>query len=216
MIKTYLENLRNKTGFTPKNILDIGANVGNFTRFCKYLWPLSKVYMFEGNNECISELIQINEPFYSVLLSDEDNKVLTFYKTKLCNTCTGNSVYKENTSAYSDENLIEENKTSITLDTIFKNNNIIFDFAKLDTQGSELDIIKGGLKTLSNCKYILIEVSLKYYNEGIPLKNDVINFMKEIGYNKYEIVEQHIWESSEKLFDIRNGEVFQEDIIFFK
>jgi FkbM family methyltransferase len=215
MIHDHLERLRNK-GFHPSNILDIGANNGNFTRFCKYLWPLSRVHMIEANSECIPNLIQLNEPFYHQLLGSEDNRVINFYKTRVSNTCTGNSVYRENTCAYSDENLIVETKSLITLDTLFKDKNVRFDFAKLDTQGSELDIMKGGTKTLSTCKYILLEVSLKYYNEGIPLKDEVVNHMKDFGYEGFEVIEQHIWESPEKVKDIKNGEVFQEDIMFIK
>jgi FkbM family methyltransferase len=214
MINKYLQKLSNK--FAPKNILDIGANVGEFTRYCKQYWPLSTSYMIEGNEECIPYLIQVNQPYFIKLLGDQDNKEVTFYKSKVSNICTGNSIYKENTSAYNDINLIKETKQLITLDTLFKDKNIKFDFAKLDTQGSELDILKGGLKTLSTCKYILIEVSLKYYNEGIPLKEDIQNFMKEIGYNNQEVIEQHIWQSTEKVEDIKYGDVFQEDIIFSK
>jgi hypothetical protein len=62
----------------------------------------------------------------------------------------------------------------------------------------------------------LIEVSIKYYNEGIPLKDDIINFMKDFSYNKYEVLDKHIWEQTEPVGDIKIGDVFQEDIIFFK
>ena len=216
MMCTYLTYLRDNKHFFPKTILDVGANVGNFTKTCKIIWPLSKFIMVEGNKECAFPLSMIGQTYYIELLGEEDGKKVIFYKTTVSPTNTGNSIYKENTLIYSDEKLIKEERKLIKLDTLLKDSTLMIDFAKLDTQGSELDIIKGGIKTLKNCKYILIEVSLKYYNEGIPLKHDIVNFMSSIGFSANEIVEQHIWASSEQVSDIKIGEVFQEDIMFFK
>jgi len=217
MIFDYLINLMNK-GFTPRNILDIGANFGNFSMRCKQtLWLFSNYYLIEANEECKFRLSMTGFPniFYN-LLGSEDDKIVTFYKTKDAYACTGNSYYREKTKHYADDKVIMVNKKMITLDTLFKDKNVKFDFAKLDTQGSELDIIKGGLKTLTTCKYLLLEVSTKYYNEGIPLKNEIVNFMKDIEYNKYEVIDQHMWEQIEPVGNINMGDIFQEDIIFYK
>ena len=214
MISDYLEKLRNK-GFFPNNILDIGANVGNFTKMCKRIWPLSKSVMIEGNKNCTFELSLIGDPFYINLLGDEDNKTVTFYKSKVSDKCTGNSIYRENTDAYNDENVIMTTETLITLDTLLKHTGIKPEFAKLDTQGSELDILKGGHEVLKECKYILLEVSLKYYNEGIHLKEEVVNFMQSYGYNNYEVIEDHIADSN-SMFGIKKGDIFQQDIMFIR
>ena len=95
---TYLENLRNK-GFMPKNVLDIGANFGNFSMQCKgQVWPfLTNFYLIEANEECKSRLMFCGFPYFFNLLGDEDGKTVTFYKTKDAFACTGNSYYKENT-----------------------------------------------------------------------------------------------------------------------
>jgi len=216
MINKYLTDLRNTKKFFPQTILDIGANVGNFTMMCKTIWPLSNSILIEGTKECAFRLAFIGDPFYIELLGDEDGKKVTFYKTKISDTNTGNSIYKENSVHYNDEKVITEERKLVKLDTLLKNFQRPIDFAKLDTQGSELDILKGGVKTLSKCKYILIEVSLKYYNEGIPLKADIVNFMSSMGYNNKEIVQQHIWQSIEKIGDIKMGDIYQEDIMFIK
>ena len=216
MIFDKLTNLMQK-GFVPKNILDIGANYGNFSTHCKRdLWMFSNYYLIEPNEECKFQLLTTGFPVFFELLGDEDGKEVTFYKAKGLPGCTGNSYYREKTIHYNDENVLRETKKMITLDTLFKNKDIKFDFAKLDTQGSELDILRGGMKTLETCKFILIEVSLKYYNEGIPLKDEIINFMKDFAYNNYEVVEQHVWQQTEPVGDINLGDIFQEDIIFWK
>jgi FkbM family methyltransferase len=217
MMFEYLAGLTGK-GFIPKNVLDIGANFGNFSARCKAeIWPvLTNFYLIEANEECRFNLMMTGFPIFINLLSDVDEKIIPFYKTKDVMGCTGNSTYREKTIHYTDDHVVIVNKKTITLDTLFKDKNIKFDFAKLDTQGSELDILKGGRKTLSTCKYILIEVSLKYYNEGVPLKDDIIKFMKEFSFNKYDIVEQTFWQAAEPLGDIHHGDLYQEDIMFYK
>lgn len=216
MIFEYLSKLRDH-GFFPSNVLDIGANKGIFSLQCRKIWPFTtEFHLVEADEDNQFNLLSAGFPIYNSLLGDKDGKIVTFYKTKDSIGCTGNSYYREKTKHYSEERVIKINKKMITLDTLFKDKGIVFDFAKLDTQGSELDILKGGKKTLSTCKYILIEVSLKYYNEGIPLKNDIINFMKDFSYNNYEVLEKHVWEQQESMGDIKLGDIFQEDIIFYK
>ena len=216
MINKYLKDLRNQKNFFPRTILDIGANVGNFTRQCKQIWPLTNSIMIEGTRECSFALSTIGEEFYIELLGDEDGKKVTFYKTKVSDTNTGNSIYKENSVHYNDEKVIKEQRRLVKLDSLLGNFPGVIDFAKIDTQGSELNILKGGTKILSKCKYILVEVSLKYYNEGIPLKNEIVNFMSLMGYNNREVVETHVWNSAEVVDDIKMGDIYQEDIMFIK
>jgi len=216
MIQQYLTKLRDTKRFSPNLILDIGANLGNFTRTTQSIWPLSNSIMVEGTKECTFRLSSVGQPFHIELLGDEDGKEVTFYKTHYSATNTGNSIYRENTSTYNDERVILEKRKLITLDTLLKNEYRKIDFAKLDTQGSELNILKGGVKTLSTCKYILIEVSLKYYNEGVPLKEDIVNFMSSMGYNNIDVVEEHIWSSNEIVGDIKIGDIYQQDLIFSK
>lgn len=216
MIFDYLSKLQSR-GFFPKNVLDIGANVGNFSLQCKQLWPIfTNFYLIEPNEECKFNLSMTRFNVFMELLGDEDGKEVIFYKTRDFVKGTGNSMYKENTVHYTPGHVIEEKRKLTTLDTLFKDKNVKFDFAKLDTQGSELDILKGGNKTLSTCKYILIEVSLKHYNEGIPLKDDIIEYMKSIGFVNYEVIESHVWDQVKGVADINFGDVFQEDIIFTK
>jgi len=145
-------------------------------------------------------------------LGEEDEKEIEFYLTKENDVCTGNSVYLEKTKHYSEENLIIEKRITKKLDTIF--NDIKFDLIKMDTQGSELDILKGGLETIKNSKYILIETSIKEYNKDAPLEHEIIGFMKNNGFPNYIELEKHVWPVEGGLFE--KGEVFQRDLMFVK
>ena len=204
-----------KMDFEPKNVLDIGAHIGNFTQMCRKVWPLADYYLIEGNEACEPALRYLGEPYFIVLLGDQDGRSVTYYKTTHNVLNTGNSIYRERTPYYSDEKLISEARVLTTLDTLFLGKGIRFDFAKIDTQGSELDILRGGVETLKNCKFMLLEVSLKEYNEGTPLKDEALGFMRDYGYSKFTVIEQHTWTGGVSTY-LSPNEIFQEDIIFEK
>jgi hypothetical protein len=43
--------------------------------------------------------------------------------------------------------------------------------------------IKGGLKTVQNCSYLIMEVPTLQYNEGSPLFDEIIEYMNNIPYS---------------------------------
>ena len=195
-------NLRAITNyFYPYRILDIGANVGQFHKECKATFNDSYIFSIEASAECESSLQQITENYYIGLLA-KDNTDYTFYSRKNDPTCTGNSMYKELTQFYSDDQLDIIKKKGIKLDDLFESDSE-FDLIKIDTQGSELDIIEGGLNLCNKAKGILLEVSLTQYNENAPLYDDVINYMTSHGFIKTEILDE-----------ARNHGSHQQDILF--
>lgn len=195
-------NLRAITNyFYPYRILDIGANVGQFHKECKAIFNDSYIFSIEASVECESSLKQITENYYIGLLA-KDNTDYTFYSRKNDPTCTGNSIYKELTQFYSDDQLDIIKKKGIKLDDLFESDSE-FDLIKIDTQGSELDIIEGGINLCKKTKGILLEVSLTQYNENAPLYDDVISYMESIGFKKTEILDE-----------ARNHGSHQQDVLF--
>jgi FkbM family methyltransferase len=205
-------NVLKENGFTPNKILDIGANIGEFTMICKNIWPGSKSTMIEANKKCESTLEGLNETYFIELLGENDDDEITFYLTKDNELCTGNSVYLEKTEHYSEERVIEEKRKTKKLDTMFSDES--FDLIKIDTQGSELDILKGGTELIKESKYILIETSVKEYNIGAPLEDEIIKFMEDNGYGNYDVLDTHTWPVEHGPFN--EGEIFQRDILFYK
>ena len=195
-------NLRAITNyFYPYRILDIGANVGQFHKECKAIFNDSYIFSIEASAECELPLQQITENYYIGLLA-KDNTDYTFYSRKNDPTCTGNSMYKELTQFYSDDQLDIIKKKGIKLDDLFESDSE-FDLIKIDTQGSELDIIEGGLNLCNKAKGILLEVSLTQYNENAPLYDEVIDYMTSHGFIKTEILDE-----------ARNHGSYQQDILF--
>lgn len=183
------------------SVLDIGAHFGEFTKEMMNQIPDASFHMIEANPECEQRLQLIGVPYDIELLSDGKSEV-TYYMNKNDLTSTGNSYYREATHHFSNDNLIQMNRATKTLDSIFENKT--FDLIKIDTQGSEIDILKGGLNLAKNAKYILLECSIIEYNIGAPLLGEVKSFMEEIGYDFFKVIEDHVID----------GELVQQDILF--
>ena len=57
----------------------------------------------------------------------------------------------------------------------------------MDVQGSELDIIKGGLDIIKNTIFLLLELQTQEYNKGAPRIEEVISFLKDINFEFIDI-----------------------------
>jgi len=174
-----------KKYFEPKSILDIGANVGQFYNEIKNIFPNSYYYLVEGSESCEVVLETLNVDYSICLLSDSEKEV-DFYIRKNEPRCTGNSIYRENTSFYDDDQIIIEKKQTKTLSNLL--NNQTFDLIKIDVQGSEIDIINGGLDIIKEAKGILMEVSLMEYNQNAPTKEFVYEYMDNLGFKPVELI----------------------------
>ena len=166
--------------------------------------------MLEGNENCEKYLENLPFSHCIVLLSDS-NKEVTLHLNPKNPTCTGTSYLRENTKYY--DNSIKVKKQTYTLDEVTEEVGKSFDLIKIDTQGSELDIIRGGLNTVQKSSYVIMEVSILQYNEGSPLFDEVIEYMSSIGFINHEIIGENIW-MDEDTDNLKKGDLFQVDVIF--
>lgn len=197
-----------KKNVNPKSILDIGANVGQFATMIAKVFPEATIECVEGNIECTKLLKELDfvKAVHENYLSDTV-KTVPFYKRKEYPTATGNSMYKELTPFYSPVELEVEHVTTSTLNELFSTEQS-FDLIKIDTQGSELDILKGGKELVSKAKAVLLEVAVEVYNEGAPFYRDVDKYMKQEGFTESEVVAENIHPLS--------STVVQYDVLYYK
>jgi len=184
-------NIIREKGYYPDTILDIGAHHGNWTNGMKGLYPDSKYYLFEGID--YFELKQFNNDpnvnVYNVLLNDKKEQV-KWYQMKN----TGDSIFREKTHHFVNCEIID--REAIDLDTLILQNNILQEskniLIKIDCQGAEIPILKGGTSILEKTDFIILEIPLfGQYNEGVPNFLEHISFMDKIGFKIYDIVDTH-------------------------
>jgi FkbM family methyltransferase len=174
-----------KKYFYPTKVLDIGANVGQFYHECLKIFPESYYFLIDGNDKCEQALKNLKVDYKISMLSNI-NKEVDFYVRKYEPLCTGNSIYRENTTFFDDDQILIQKILTETLDDLFTNEK--FDLIKIDVQGSELDIMKGGINLITKSKGVILEISLVEYNFNSPKKEEVYNFMESLGFYPVELI----------------------------
>tara|TARA_R100001377_G_C3192705_1_gene111280 strand:- start:88 stop:747 length:660 start_codon:yes stop_codon:yes gene_type:complete len=200
-----LEEIRDM-GINPTSVLDVGAHTGQFYGWTKRVWPYSVVWMIEANHLHTTTLSNLtkgkNDEFLIAALGDEEREV-TFYTRSDKPHTEGNSYYEE-VNYWDIQHLVQKNKMTLQrLDDLFTDETT-FDIIKLDTQGSELDILKGGENLCKRASIIILEVAYLEYNKGAPNSDEVINFMKDYGFEEKMSIGEHY-----------DGEkIIQKDLVF--
>jgi FkbM family methyltransferase len=179
-------NILVNNGYKFDSILDVGAHAGKFTFGCKKFYPNAYYYMIDGN-PITEQYVSKSGIDYKIAYLSDTVKETVVYKTKHNSFNTGDSLYRENTRYYNDESVIKQNIKTTTLDEIFKNEKT-FNFIKIDSQGSEMDIINGGLEMCKRADVFLLEASVYPYNTGAPMLNMLQPFMAELGFPFTKIV----------------------------
>lgn len=188
-------------------VYDIGANDGRWTKdhgrkYC----PGAHFYQFEANPNCVFKHKGQDITRNVIVLSDVDDKEVKFYTADSSSKeDTGYSYYQENSLDYSrGYHTIYKTKK---LDTFAKENKMRMpNIVKIDTQGSEVDILRGGAETLSHAYAIHCEVPIIEYNTGAPGIGDYLKEFRKLGFLATGV--EHV--------AIRWGIVQQIDMTFMK
>lgn len=172
-------------GFMPKTVIDVGAYRGEWTRSASRYFPNSKFHMIEAQEDKEPALramgVELNgrAALSICLLGAEPREASVFYQQE-----SGSSALSEMTNF--PRKAIE--LPMRTLDWVVEQNHLEGPyFLKLDVQGYELEVLKGGLKTLAQSEAVLLETSLLEYNNGAPLFHEVISYMVGKGFVMYDL-----------------------------
>ena len=172
----YLQQLK-RAGVEPKVIYDIGANLLFWTNEAKRLWPNAQYILFDALKSV--EFLFTDYYYHIGVLSDVDGKQVKFYQDDI-NT-GGSSYYREVGNYFPPDRFVT--LTTNTLDTVVEQYGFPPpDLVKIDVQGSEIDILKGAVKTLRNAKDLIVELQHECYNEGAPLAAESVPFIESMGW----------------------------------
>lgn len=179
-----------KLGIEFFNVLDVGSNAGNWARSIKQnCLKNSTFYLIEPNGNYLNLLSKIGNVF-QVVLSDNEKEVDFFSIGG-----TGDSYFKEKTFHYKD--ILPQKIHTTTLDLLPLPR---IDLIKIDTQGSEIDILRG----YKNCeaKAIILEIPISEYNHGAPKFSEYIDFMQSIDYIPVKLIDEHYIDFELKQLDL--------------
>ena len=186
MIVDYLKYIISKK-MKIKTVYDVGAHNGEWSTAVQNLaLPNSKFILFEANPMHEESLSESGFDFFNgTALSKPGVKSVEFF---LGPGGHGDSYYKENTKFFDKCESIT--LPAITLDSVIKKENLPKpDFIKLDTQGSELDILNGAKSIFDTVKLIYVEIPILSYNKGAPTFQEYIDFFKSKNFVPIDIVD---------------------------
>lgn len=187
-LKNTLLMLKRK-GYSPKLAIDVGAFEGEWTTLWKELFPACEIVMIEplkSKHEALGKLCSDHGQSVTLVTSvaaATDGAAVTFHEME-----QGSSVYREQGARAAQR---AEHET-VTIDTIMKSSGAAgrLDMLKLDTQGYELEVLRGTARTLPETTFVLAEVSLIPINEGCPLINEFLDFMAARGFRVFDVCGQ--------------------------
>ena len=201
----YLEN--SLISFNLETVYDIGASDGSFTNnISQYLHKDTKYHLFEPYEYPEIE-VDVDHQWHRVYLSDSARKVNFYINDEFH---TGNSYYKEDTVAFDEIEPVEV--ITVSLDKYVAENNLTLpDLIKIDTQGSELDILKGAEYCLKNASVLILELPLIPYNIGSPGMVEILEYLRIKRFVPFTVIQEH-----QILDDSINIAMAQVDIAFVK
>lgn len=186
----------------PFLVWDVGAHNGSWSESARWVLARgSKVFAFEANIAHQNELVRKRIDHKIALLGSQDGEIVEFFASE--NGGTGDSVFRESSAHYSDAS--PQRLEVRTLSALAQEGNLgCPDFIKLDTQGSELEVLKGYKDQLGGVSWLYLELPISDYNIGAPTLAEVVGWLKDYDFVPRELLEIHKIE----------GVVVQVDMLF--
>ena len=178
-------------------IFDIGANVGEWSKYVLSIKNDTKLHCFEPSKYIFSQLLNKNFPSNVIcnnfgLGSKEKTGTLHLF----AENPSMSSIYKRKGIDFTKAG--QQTKTeNITLDTIdnycLKNKIERVDFVKIDVEGHELEVLKGARQMMKEgrIKLIQFEYGGCYIDARIFLK-DIFEYFQDMNYEFYKIYPKKI------------------------
>lgn len=157
-------------------IFDVGANEGQSIKRFTSLFSRSTIHSFEPIEDCYKKIIKIfnnKNIFINNIALGEKECERIFFINKNSYTSSFLRINNEYNELVNFDRVQKSQKKKITtLDKYVQLNKIDkIDILKIDTQGYELNVLKGAKKSLNNIiKFIEIEITIAdYYNNKINI-----------------------------------------------
>ena len=180
-------------------IFDVGAHHGKVSRIYLDLMKQSHIYAFEpykdSFNVLVNNSIDTNIHSFNVAVGEENKKVELFVNI----SSPTNSIFPthdDSTMTWEGNYCITKDKVCvdmITIDKFVEDNNIkIIDILKIDTQGTEFNVIKGAQKTIreNKIKLVYTEIITMPTYVGQKYLDEILEIFRLNDFYLYNIYDQ--------------------------
>jgi FkbM family methyltransferase len=195
-------------------VLDIGANEGQFAAQIRLLLPDAFIHSFEPVSDCHRKLSErmYDDARFAVLpiaLGDENAETIIYQNdfSQASSLLPTSALVQE---AYPFAARTAAHNISVSrLDDVARGlslrDNILI---KIDVQGFEDRVIRGGPLTIKRATVVILEVSFEILYEGQWLFADIYDAMRDLGFSYFGSLDQNLHPS--------DGRVLQANAIFMR
>lgn len=184
------------------DIFDVGANTGRAARLITGLFPNSRLWSFEPCKESYDELCRSQDlahvkAFNCAVGATDGDAILNKFNGSELNSILDRT---DDADKYIDPTSIQKSGTENVkvrrLDTIAKEKGIsTISFLKIDTQGFDLEVLKGASELLATGSIGLIQVEVNFapLYQDQPAFSELLNYLNGYHYGLvglYEAIRQ--------------------------
>jgi len=176
-----------KIGVEINTVIDVGAAHGEWSRECATVLPAARYVLFEPLSEYEPDL---KSAVAGLARAECHNvglgAVAGERQINVHPDLVGSSFYLEHED--SDVNGIPRTVRVDTLDEVCERRTLAPPYLlKVDVQGAELDVLRGGTRMLAGCELIILETSFFDFYDNQTTVAEVIGFMRHSGFVLYDI-----------------------------
>ena len=177
-----------KQAFSIKTIIDIGANNGDYAEFLSHYFDVKQTYVFEPLPSCIKDLedkqnrIQ-NFTFFNVALSDQTSQQ-SFFQNDYGPASSLLEISEDSKAEFPQTAQAQKITINVArLDDLLCADDLESDILiKIDVQGLEDKVIRGGWETFARATCVVIEMSFVPMYTKQLLFGEVHQMLTDLGY----------------------------------
>lgn len=171
-----------------RTIFDVGANVGKKTRIYRKLFPEATIYCFEptpGPFEKLSQWAATQSGKVAAMnlaLSSMPGNATVYWNLEH----SGGSSLRQpgaNSGGPGSENIRKVEAKVETLDRVAEKLDLRDEiFVKIDVEGHDLEVIRGGTELLRRASAVIVEIAIVDAPDGRPTFGEFVQLLGELGY----------------------------------
>lgn len=175
-------------------IIDIGAAGGETTSIFAKAFPYSQIYAYEPIQSTFDLLRKKTASYLNVHIFckaigyNKGNKQMNIAERITCSSLF--EMEKNISNKFFAQNIKNVGTNSIEIDTLDASlpDNCNVNLIKMDVQGYELEILKGGNNTLERTAIILLEMQNHQLYVGAPKYYNLDEYLRTKGFELYDII----------------------------
>jgi FkbM family methyltransferase len=197
-----------------KTVIDVGANTGQFSQKILSFLPDVMIYSFEPIKSCYEELSRNlffngNVKLFNFALGDTDGEQTIYLNdfTPSSSLLEMDDLHKK-AFAYTEKctpEVIQVRRLDAMISEMVLQRPILL---KIDVQGYEREVIRGGLETIKQVDVMIVETSFSELYKNQPLFHEIYGLLRAQGF---------VYKGNyEQLINPNNGEILQADSLFIR